>query len=169
MIPRFLTAALVAALTLLDVTSSHDLSAHGHAKRAHAELHARTSLSKCASRLRTRELDEYRLSRRNELIEEFLVSRRREKREWIPRAKPQPGNGGNGTNTCVLAPEAVVGPYYLHDQLIRKDIRKGEGERGIPLLLDLQFVDVNTCDPVRNAMVDKYFTVMRAWRMRKGC
>lgn len=34
------------------------------------------------------------------------------------------------------------------------DIRKGEGIRGVPLLLDLQFVDVNTCLPVPNAMID---------------
>lgn len=137
MIPSVFSTSLLFASTLL----AHDLFAHGHAKREAAELHARTSLSQCSGRLRTHALDEYRLERRNELIDEFLVARRREKREWIPKAKPQPGHGGNGTKTCVLAPEAVAGPYYLHEQLIRKDIRKGEGERSIPLLLDLQFVD----------------------------
>lgn len=38
--------------------------------------------------------------------------------------------------------------------LIRRDIREGEGEAGIPLLLDFQFIDVNTCKPVPDAMID---------------
>ena len=148
---NFFTALIAASALLVVPVVSHDDSAAGIAKRAAAELRARDGLERCSKRLRTRELDEYRMQRRDQLIEEHLARRRVEKRQWIPKGKPQPQT--NGTNTCVLAPEAVVGPYYLHDQLIRKDIRKGEGEKGIPLLLDLQFVDVNTCDPVRNAMI----------------
>ncbi|RPB08731.1 aromatic compound dioxygenase [Morchella conica CCBAS932] len=53
---------------------------------------------------------------------------------------------------CVLTPELTVGPYYVSGELIREDIR--EDQYGIELLLDVQFVDVNTCEVLTDAYVD---------------
>lgn len=36
--------------------------------------------------------------------------------------------------------------------MIRRDVT--EGQPGVPLHLDLQFVDVNTCEPVPNLFID---------------
>ncbi|RPA87328.1 aromatic compound dioxygenase [Ascobolus immersus RN42] len=54
--------------------------------------------------------------------------------------------------SCILAPEAVVGPYYVSDMLVREDI--SEDEPGYELLLDVQVIDINTCEPVPKAMFD---------------
>ncbi|KAJ7769698.1 Intradiol ring-cleavage dioxygenase [Mycena maculata] len=56
-------------------------------------------------------------------------------------------------NTCVLAPEVTEGPYY-HDQghPIRQNI--AEYQDGLLLLLDIGVIDVETCKPVPNVLVD---------------
>lgn len=55
-------------------------------------------------------------------------------------------------NTCALVPETTVGPYYVTGELIRQDIT--EGQAGAPLHLDLQFVDINTCEPIPELITD---------------
>ncbi len=53
---------------------------------------------------------------------------------------------------CLLAPEQIAGPYFRNPRLIRRNI--SEGASGIPLLLKLSLVDVSTCEPVTDALVD---------------
>ncbi|KAI1844732.1 hypothetical protein JX266_009188 [Neoarthrinium moseri] len=51
-----------------------------------------------------------------------------------------------GSNTsCVLAPDNANGPYFVYQELIRQDV--AEDLEGIPLHLEFQFIDVNTCEP----------------------
>ena len=54
--------------------------------------------------------------------------------------------------TCVLNPEGETGPYYVKGELIRSDIL--ENEPGVPITLDFQFVDVETCEPIENLYSD---------------
>ncbi|KAH6643303.1 Intradiol ring-cleavage dioxygenase [Truncatella angustata] len=49
-------------------------------------------------------------------------------------------------NTCALVPETTIGPYYVTGEFIRQDIT--EGQSGIPMHIDIQFVDMNTCEGV---------------------
>lgn len=53
---------------------------------------------------------------------------------------------------CVLKPEVTEGPYYVNGEFIRTDVR--EDQEGVTLYAELQFVDVNTCEPVDNLFVD---------------
>jgi protocatechuate 3,4-dioxygenase beta subunit len=55
-------------------------------------------------------------------------------------------------DACTLVPEQALGPYYLADELVRRDIR--EGKPGIPLKLSLLVLDADTCRPVADAAVD---------------
>lgn len=55
-------------------------------------------------------------------------------------------------NTCALVPETTIGPYYVTGEQIRSEIT--EGQAGIPLHLELQFVDMNTCEPVEELVAD---------------
>lgn len=57
-----------------------------------------------------------------------------------------------GEVKCVLEPEVTEGPYYVNGEFIRSDVT--EGQAGISLYAELQFVDVNTCKPVENLYVD---------------
>ncbi|KDR79165.1 hypothetical protein GALMADRAFT_243052 [Galerina marginata CBS 339.88] len=56
-------------------------------------------------------------------------------------------------NTCVLAPEVTEGPYYhTEGHPIRQNI--AEMQDGLLLLLDIGVMDVETCQPLPNVLVD---------------
>ncbi|KAF8981858.1 Intradiol ring-cleavage dioxygenase [Cyathus striatus] len=56
-------------------------------------------------------------------------------------------------NSCVLAPEVTEGPYYhTEGHLIRQNI--AEYQDGLLLLLDIGVIDVETCKPLPNVLVD---------------
>ncbi|KAL1748150.1 Intradiol ring-cleavage dioxygenase, partial [Schizophyllum fasciatum] len=54
--------------------------------------------------------------------------------------------------SCVLAPEVTEGPYYINNELVRQDQREDQG--GIPLIIDIGILDINTCEPVPNSFVE---------------
>jgi len=56
-------------------------------------------------------------------------------------------------NTCVLAPEVTEGPYHhIAGHPIRQNI--AELQDGLLLLLDIGVIDVETCQPLPNVLVD---------------
>ncbi|KAI0008002.1 aromatic compound dioxygenase [Xylariaceae sp. FL0662B] len=58
-----------------------------------------------------------------------------------------------GSNATIgLAPETIIGPYWVGGEALRQDIV--EEQDGIPVHLDLQFLDVATCEPVPDMLVD---------------
>ena len=69
-----------------------------------------------------------------------------EARENVPPPTPK----------CVLAPSQTSGPFYFNANQVRRDIT--EGRPGIPLRLVLDLVDVDTCLPVTDALVDIWHT-----------
>lgn len=56
-----------------------------------------------------------------------------------------------GSDVCLLTPEVTEGPYYLDENLVRRDIT--EGRPGVSMTLRMQVVDA-TCTPVEAARVD---------------
>jgi protocatechuate 3,4-dioxygenase beta subunit len=57
-----------------------------------------------------------------------------------------------GLAQCILSPELTEGPYYVPNEVLRRDIT--EGKPGTPLALSLRVVNARTCKPIRNATVD---------------
>ncbi|RYO92267.1 hypothetical protein DL762_001716 [Monosporascus cannonballus] len=58
-----------------------------------------------------------------------------------------------GSNaTCALVPESILGPYWVSGERVRSNIT--DGEPGVPMYLDLQFVDTATCEPIPGLLVD---------------
>ena len=58
-----------------------------------------------------------------------------------------------GAPVCnTVAAEQEVGPYYVANELLRKDVR--EGKPGMPLDLRLAVLDVRTCKPLTHAAID---------------
>lgn len=49
-------------------------------------------------------------------------------------------------NTCVLNPEGETGPYWVKGEYIRSNLR--ENQTGVPIVIEAQFVDVETCEPL---------------------
>jgi protocatechuate 3,4-dioxygenase beta subunit len=58
----------------------------------------------------------------------------------------------SGLVSCVLTPELTEGPFYVPDEKLRRDIT--EGKAGAALRLNLTVLNVSTCKPVKNALVD---------------
>lgn len=58
----------------------------------------------------------------------------------------------DSNSTCALVPETTIGPYFVAGELIRADIT--DGYAGVPLHLDIQFVDIATCGAVPNMLID---------------
>jgi protocatechuate 3,4-dioxygenase beta subunit len=61
-------------------------------------------------------------------------------------------NGARSSSQCVLSPELTEGPYYIDENLIRRDIT--EGKDGLALQLRLTVEDASTCKPIRRATVE---------------
>lgn len=47
---------------------------------------------------------------------------------------------------CILTPEVTQGPYHVLGELVRQNIT--ENEPGVPLTVEVDFVDIDTCEPV---------------------
>ncbi|PSN59373.1 protocatechuate 3,4-dioxygenase beta subunit [Corynespora cassiicola Philippines] len=55
--------------------------------------------------------------------------------------------------TCILVPEVTEGPYYWpRSDTLRQDMR--EDQAGVLLYLDIGILDINTCEPAPNVLVD---------------
>ncbi|KAJ9636052.1 hypothetical protein H2204_005549 [Knufia peltigerae] len=54
--------------------------------------------------------------------------------------------------SCVLNPEGETGPYYVQGEFVRHDIT--ETQPGVPVYLEEQFVNTNTCEPITGLFAD---------------
>ena len=52
------------------------------------------------------------------------------------------------TRVCLVgpSPEGETGPYWIPGERIRSQLR--EGEPGVPVIVEQQYIDVETCEPV---------------------
>lgn len=55
-------------------------------------------------------------------------------------------------SSCVLSPEVTEGPYYVAGEYILANIT--QGQVGVPVHLELQVVDVETCEPIDNVYAE---------------
>jgi protocatechuate 3,4-dioxygenase beta subunit len=62
------------------------------------------------------------------------------------------GEDAQAATTCLLTPEATEGPYWVDNNLTRRDIR--EGKPGLPLITRFTVLNAKTCKPIRNADVE---------------
>lgn len=58
----------------------------------------------------------------------------------------------SSNGSCVLSPEVTEGPYYVAGEYIREDVT--ETQAGVDLTLDLQVLDIDTCEPVEGAYTE---------------
>ncbi|PWY75626.1 extracellular dioxygenase [Aspergillus eucalypticola CBS 122712] len=54
--------------------------------------------------------------------------------------------------TCIVQPEVTQGPYYIAGELNRRNV--AEDQAGVPLFMDIQLIDTNTCEPLPNIYTD---------------
>lgn len=70
--------------------------------------------------------------------------------DYTPFSAPETIFAGNAS--CILSPEVTQGPYYVSGEYIRSNLI--EDQVGVPLILDLQVIDMTTCNPLVDVMVD---------------
>jgi len=56
--------------------------------------------------------------------------------------------------SCVLTPEVTYGPYFVSGELIRSDVV--DGQAGIAMHLEYEYIDINTCEPVEGLYIDTW-------------
>lgn len=56
--------------------------------------------------------------------------------------------------SCVLVPETTIGPYWVSGELIRSELT--DGQSGVPLHVEIQFVNVETCAGVPDILIDAW-------------
>jgi protocatechuate 3,4-dioxygenase beta subunit len=117
------------------------------------------SLSHCAEKLKARGVTERNVKRRMQTVKEAREKRGIKKRdlEDVLKTNHNKTDFGytpttpadvlfEGANSCVLTPEVILGPYYVSGEAIRRDVV--EGQEGVPLIIDYQLVDIDTCEPI---------------------
>ncbi|KAI1074325.1 protocatechuate 3,4-dioxygenase beta subunit [Whalleya microplaca] len=90
------------------------------------------------------------------------------KRRWTERHQKRAGNTTYSitaeapyyevlqNETCILTEEVTGGPYiWPQSQTLRQDIT--EGQPGVPMLLDIGVMDLATCEPLPNVLVDIWY------------
>ncbi|KAL5499200.1 hypothetical protein ACEPAH_1718 [Sanghuangporus vaninii] len=53
---------------------------------------------------------------------------------------------------CILTPEVTQGPYHILGEIVRQNIT--QSQQGVLMELDVDFIDIGTCEPVPNVWVD---------------
>ncbi|KAH6987108.1 Intradiol ring-cleavage dioxygenase [Ilyonectria destructans] len=57
-------------------------------------------------------------------------------------------------SSCILAPEVTDGPYYIVGEKMRSNVIESEWCEGVPLFLEVQYVDVSNCSPIPAVAID---------------
>lgn len=161
----FLTAALLAgAATAHPGEEAHHANRAAELSRREFKAAARRGLDACAPKLRARGgLVESAAQRRADKAALYrgraLAARKEKKRDTdsvlatdhnataLGYTLETPSSVLFASNsTCVLTPEGETGPYWVKGELIREDLV--EGQEGVPVVLEAQFLDVETCEPL---------------------
>lgn len=141
---KLLSTVLLFAVHLAGVLA-HGAPKHPAILARRDLLQARSAklFSRCAAKLQTRAAINKREERTQSFVNSYLASR---------GIAPEYTASPNANATCVLAPEQEEGPFYTEGALLRNDTRETQG--GVDLLVDIQLLNVRTCEPLRNVLVD---------------
>ncbi|KAE8326870.1 Intradiol ring-cleavage dioxygenase [Aspergillus sergii] len=168
-----LVAGLAGLASVVSAHPGHDVRAEAAERAAflkNAPLRSR-SLDQCATKLRARGLEQRNIARREHAVKNLRRSMGLQSRSHFLKARDLDTalNTTHHSNldvnletdpevlfaseaTCILAPDVTEGPYYVSGELIRNDIK--EDQAGVPLYLDIQLIDTNTCEPLPQIYLD---------------
>ncbi|KAF7553863.1 hypothetical protein G7Z17_g3326 [Cylindrodendrum hubeiense] len=157
---------IVGAAVAASMVSAHP--GHDHrqelAERTAALQHTKKDLSHCAEKIRARGLEKRSVERRAALATNLMKRSNLKDRDLSSLLNVSHHSDNEYTldtpestlfatnNSCVLSPESIEGPYYVSGESVRKNIV--ESEPGVDLALDLQVLDIDTCDPVTGAYLE---------------
>ncbi|KAF2690896.1 aromatic compound dioxygenase [Lentithecium fluviatile CBS 122367] len=177
-----IVSGAVAASSLLGMAAAHPGEHHdmSHIKRQidarqMRAAAAKRSLSKCQNSLKHRDLMARSMARRANVMNELRqkrgiqVNSKKFRRDLATLQEFEAVNHNMtgqydytsdtsaatifaANTSCILAPEVTDGPYYVLGEYVRKDVK--EDEPGVDMYLEVQYIDVETCEPVQGLFVD---------------
>ncbi|KAE9377367.1 extracellular dioxygenase [Stipitochalara longipes BDJ] len=168
---------LIISLIAAAVFASNVIAHPGHdiraemAERAAFMQTSKRDLSHCAAKMKARGMDKRSVARRAAIAKEARKKRSIATNTPFLKARDvdtvlntthlSPESYTNATNeailfasnnSCVLSPEVTQGPYYVSGEYVRENII--EDQEGVELILDTQVIDMATCDPVPDTMIE---------------
>lgn len=161
--------AYLELVTVAACTFFHSVYTHEQSETELNKVFAETSqaaLAKCFKTKSSRLLQERAVTRRTEAVDKLRQDhfRRRlaEVTASLNASHKSSLTGITATTSasvlfstsasCIAQPEVTEGPYYVRGEYIRTDMR--EEQDGIVMYMDVQVIDVNTCDPVKDMYID---------------
>ncbi|GMF61756.1 unnamed protein product [Phytophthora fragariaefolia] len=167
-----LSGTALAALTVHDAAAIHPIAAQLSARsedevaeRLRFLNHSQRKLAACSGSEAGRKLREESNQRIAAKLAELRANRRRLDAATVlatthktnltdvsASTYPEYLFGDDDNVQCVLAPETTQSTFYVEGELYRQDIT--EGQAGVSLSTELQFIDVNTCTPVSDLWID---------------
>ncbi|KAJ5663236.1 hypothetical protein N7507_003967 [Penicillium longicatenatum] len=169
-----LTVGLVGLAGLVSAHPGHDVRAEAAERAAFLKSSSiqTRSLSQCAAKLKARGLESKNVARREHAVKHIRRRRGLNNEPRYLKARDldtvvNTSHKSNLTNvdmstdasvlfgseaTCILGPDVTQGPYYVSGELIRESI--AETQSGVPLYMDIQVLDTNTCEPLPNIYMD---------------
>ncbi|GAP93192.1 putative gpi anchored protein [Rosellinia necatrix] len=60
----------------------------------------------------------------------------------------------SANTSCILAPYITDGPYYVVGEKMRSNVKEAQSSDGIDLFLEVQYIDVNTCEALPSVAID---------------
>ncbi|OWZ23968.1 Extracellular dioxygenase [Phytophthora megakarya] len=166
-IATFLAATAIAACTLSNSASAHDEPARRQLSTNERRLFfesAQAASTKCTKSTSSRKLEERAVARRAQTVEKLRqqIGHRRLDAATVTGTSHKSSSTvtTSTTSTSLFAsqttvlvePEVTQGPYYIKGEYIRTNMT--EDQSGVPMFIDIQVVDVTTCNPVKNMYVD---------------
>ncbi|TVY80418.1 hypothetical protein LSUE1_G007111 [Lachnellula suecica] len=174
-------ALVLASISYIQSAAAHPGEVHDpiHVKReietrnALATQHKR-SLGLCSNSMKARGLNEGSIARRAAKAEKLRAARglpngpfktKRDAASLVAFGAISHNETGVVTDfsveslftantSCILTPETTIGPYWIEGELIRSNLT--EGKEGVPIHLELQFINTDTCEPVSDLMIDTW-------------
>ncbi|KUF95343.1 hypothetical protein AM588_10005333 [Phytophthora nicotianae] len=160
--------AVIAAVTITESVSAHQMAtrrAFSNDQRKLFVANAKHALGDCTNTEPMRKLQERAVVRRAETVDNLRRERRQRRLDvdTVVATNHQSNLTGVTADTsssvlfgdevaCVLEPEVTYGPYYVLGEYIRSDMR--EDQPGVDMYIDVQVIDVSTCEPVTDMYVD---------------
>ncbi|RMZ79980.1 hypothetical protein DV738_g2952, partial [Chaetothyriales sp. CBS 135597] len=174
----------VSVIGLIAPVASHPGEVHTAARvkrdvaaRNHRATAGKRSLDRCAGSIKARELEARNIARRAKTTRDLrakrgITTKARKYRRDLATLEIYEAVNHNQTGvlnytsstaestvfsantSCILTPEVTDGPYYVWGELIRQDVKEDLYSDGVDLYLEVQYLDVTTCEPVPDVYVD---------------
>ncbi|KAH8905738.1 aromatic compound dioxygenase [Coniochaeta sp. PMI_546] len=155
---KALITAALAGSSLLGVAVAHPGETHSAEKikksiaaRDLGMLHSKRLVEKCATSPKHQALRAKAAARRSMTAQVLREKRDIGSRHDYTLSTPE-SIIFTSNATAALTPETIIGPYFVAGEYIRSDVT--ETQAGVPIHLDIQFIDIATCEAVPNMLVD---------------